>query len=585
MCCVQTLWPKLVVVPTNARHNLFLDKLLILPVGARCCPGHLSDNVFNTKATEQISESRCTSMFNHSDLMSLITEIRDIAIKGNEKRIDFDNDKSLSDSDILTLTGISRRNLDDLCLEVQGQLRESSTRSVRTCLGIFLTKLRTGMPNKMLSTLFNLGRDSVRRAIASARKYLLQHFVPSHLGFQHISREEVISSHTRPLAQSLFGQGMHPAILVADGTYIYIQKSQQFKFQRKCYSLHKHRPLVKPMVFVSTSGYILSVIGPYYSDGKNNDAQILKHIIQNDIEEFKQWVCENDVIIVDRGFRDSVELLHEIGVRTEMPSFVKKGESQLPVEESNTTRLITKIRWIVESVNGRIKQWKYLDRVLPNSQIPYVADYVKIVCALMNKYWPETNTEDAEKEEQLGCKMLHLSKQQNVLHERIKSDGLEKRSCRWEKTSASSVLEFPRLSEEDIRNLTVGVYQLKLAPSYTREHLDSDGSFDVLICNHEPDLLCAKIQSRHVSSRGYRVWIQYSEVQVIGWYCQCKVGTRVVGKCSHVTSIIWYLGLGRFNERSFESLRDWSKYLLDAQDIPEPLAIDESENEDVREEE
>lgn len=58
------------------------------------------------------------------------------------------------------------------------------------------------------------------------------------------------------------------------------------------------------MVFVSTSGYILSVIGPYYSDGKNNDAQILKHIIQNDIEEFKQWVCENDVIIVDRGFRD-----------------------------------------------------------------------------------------------------------------------------------------------------------------------------------------------------------------------------------------------------------------------------------------
>lgn len=27
----------------------------------------------------------------------------------------------------------------------------------------------------------------------------------------------------------------------------------------------------------------------------------------------------------------------------------------------------------------------------------------------MNKYWPETNTKDAEKEEQLGCKMLHLS--------------------------------------------------------------------------------------------------------------------------------------------------------------------------------
>lgn len=167
---------------------------------------------------------------------------------------------------------------------------------------------------------------------------------------------------------------MHPAILVADGTYIYMQKSQQFKFKRKCYSLHKHRPLVKLMVFVSTSGYIFSVIGLYYSDRKNNDAQILKHIIQNDIAEFKQWVCENDVIIVDHGFRDSFELLHEIGVRTEMPSFLKKGESQLPVEESNVVRLITTIRWIVESV-------------------------------------------DAEREKQLGCKMLHLNNRMSSMKE------------------------------------------------------------------------------------------------------------------------------------------------------------------------
>ena len=33
--------PKLVVVPTNARFNLFLDKLIILTVGASYCQGHL----------------------------------------------------------------------------------------------------------------------------------------------------------------------------------------------------------------------------------------------------------------------------------------------------------------------------------------------------------------------------------------------------------------------------------------------------------------------------------------------------------------------------------------------------------------
>lgn len=56
-------------------------------------------------------------MFNHADLMSLVTEIRDIAIKGSEKLFNFDN-KSLSDSDILTMTGILTINMDDLQSEV-----------------------------------------------------------------------------------------------------------------------------------------------------------------------------------------------------------------------------------------------------------------------------------------------------------------------------------------------------------------------------------------------------------------------------------------------------------------------------------
>ena len=42
--------------------------------------------------------------------------------------------------------------------------------------------------------------------------------------------------HTRPMAQTLFGHGMSPAILVLDGTYIYIQKSSQFRFQRRSFA-------------------------------------------------------------------------------------------------------------------------------------------------------------------------------------------------------------------------------------------------------------------------------------------------------------------------------------------------------------
>ncbi|GFW62796.1 uncharacterized protein TNCV_2625591 [Trichonephila clavipes] len=33
----------------------------------------------------------------------------------------------------------------------------------------------------------------------------------------------------------------------------------------------------------------------------------------------------------------------------------------------------------------------------------------------------------------------------------------------------------------------------------------------------------------------------------IEWYCQCKVGARVVGCCAHVASVLWYSGHWRHN--------------------------------------
>jgi len=77
---------------------------------------------------------------------------------------------------------------------------------------------------------------------------------------------------TRPLAKFLLGNGEDKAILVLAGTYLYIQKRNNFQFQRRSFSIHKRRPLGKPMMLLATTGYIVSVLGPYLLDGKNNDA-------------------------------------------------------------------------------------------------------------------------------------------------------------------------------------------------------------------------------------------------------------------------------------------------------------------------
>ena len=69
--------------------------------------------------------------------------------------------------------------------------------------------------------------------------------------------------------------------------------------------MHKGIPLVKPMVIVTTTGYVLTVLGPYFADQRNNDASTLTHMMTKNVENVKEWIQEDDVFVVDRGFRDS----------------------------------------------------------------------------------------------------------------------------------------------------------------------------------------------------------------------------------------------------------------------------------------
>lgn len=108
-------------------------------------------------------------------------------------------------------------------------------------------------------------------------------------GLAIFSREQIIHDHTRPLAQELFGNGMHnPAILVVDGTYVFSSKRATTSSSNVDPTANiKTDPLVKPMVTVSTTGYIVSVLGPYFADHKNNDASILKHNFHTNMENIK----------------------------------------------------------------------------------------------------------------------------------------------------------------------------------------------------------------------------------------------------------------------------------------------------------
>jgi hypothetical protein len=261
-------------------------------------------------------------------------------LRQGNTRLDFDR---IDDSGFVDLLGISKASFQDMLHYVEGKIRPTASRPVRTSLAIFLMKLRGGESNKILSTLFNLSKSSIRRTIKEVRRAFIDGgFVTNNLGFNHVSREQIINEHTRPLAQTLFGDMTGTqAILVLDGTYIYITKSGNFQFQRQSFSIHKGRPLVKPMVIVSTTGYFVSVVGPYIA--KNNDASILNHIMKQNVEDIRNWVQGDDIFVVDRGFRDSLEYLEQLGIKAEMPAFMTKGEKQMTTEDANASRLVTKV--------------------------------------------------------------------------------------------------------------------------------------------------------------------------------------------------------------------------------------------------
>lgn len=170
--------------------------------------------------------------------------------------------------------------------------------------------------------------------------------------------------------------------------------------------------------------------------------------------------------------------------------------------------------------------------------------------------------------------MLYLSHQKNNLQQYVLENGLDRRSVIWKPIDQVDSLEnFPKLDEEDLSNITCGSYQLRLSSSYIQEHIE--GEADMFVHREDPGLIQVKLQSRHVSSRKHSLWIQFNETQIIATYCKCRAGARVVGVCSHVAAVLWFLGFSRHAQRECPyGVQNWGDSLEDA------AVIDDSDSDD-----
>lgn len=153
--------------------------------------------------------------------------------------------------------------------------------------------------------------------------------------------------------------------------------------------MQKGRHLMKPALIVAPDGYILAIQGPYFSDARNNDAQMLNNEFQRDADNMRGWFHDGNIFILDRGYRDTQPLLRELGIEYKMPAFLGRKQKQLFTEKANESRLITKTRWIVESRNGHIKSmFKFFDHVVIMPHFHHLGEFYNIAGALINRYHP-----------------------------------------------------------------------------------------------------------------------------------------------------------------------------------------------------
>ena len=121
------------------------------------------------------------------------------------------------------------------------------------------------------------------------------------------------------------------------------------------------------MSIVHPDGYVVDIIGSF--EGTLNDANITKEILETN-NCLTTWLNGTGQMIVDRGFRDIIEVLQQLGYEVHMPAFLKKGEKQHSTADINLSRLCTKTRWSVEAFHGRVKRWRMLGNTIHNSMIP-----------------------------------------------------------------------------------------------------------------------------------------------------------------------------------------------------------------------
>lgn len=544
-CIICRAEVNLRIISLETRCDVFARKKIFIPDGDRCCNEHMIGGRIYEDDLSRLCIISNTSRIKKSELVTFLNILAETANLSLFDRIE----NGISEDQLKALTGLTWENVIEL-KHMLPSMRSTKTRSVTQALIVFLFKLRTGNSNRTIAAVLGLQYEQyVSEFFNEVVKGFKRDILPLHFSYSAIVRQDLISN-TSSTAKKLLNLSENQLVIICDGTYVQHQKSQNNFYQRKSFSGQKKMHLCKPFTICTTNGYIIDFAGPFY--GTQNDASILKLVLQNSTG-LQTLLSPNDIFIVDRGFRDSVDLLQSKGYTVLMPA-LKGNRPQLTTEEANESRRVTKLRWVVEAVHGAIAQkYRLLHNSLDNKFIPKLKVLCKIVGFLQNKYGQRFNSHGDNNDEVLEYMESRMSVV-NTLSEEVIIQKWNRRKSAFQQLTSSEILDFPQLSKQQLAVFFTGSYQLSQAVSYLAEIMDEQYNLTVQFVKTTPSILKLEVRSRHVNSKAYHVYIDYvpngTTIQSIRRYCcNCPNGLRTVGCCSHIAAVVYYLSYARYLSR------------------------------------
>ena len=148
----------------------------------------------------------------------------------------------------------------------------------------------------------------------------------------------------------------------------------------------KNRHLSKPMVVCTPNGKIVDIYGLF--PAKQNDATIIKTVLKSN-KELRRLLKPGDHIIVDRGFRDASKTFeNKYHLTVHMPACKTKKQNQLNTDQLNKSRFVTKVRYMVEKVNGTLTNpFRANKSVHRNVTLSHALDDYRITGAIINRFF------------------------------------------------------------------------------------------------------------------------------------------------------------------------------------------------------